>query len=359
MYYREVTGMTQILQRTRTFALLTVLLLLAACAPGGDTSAVDTSNGEPSADGSDSSEGDERKFAMLLVGPIDDADWNASAHESLEEVGEQSGMETAFSDAVATTDVERVARQYIADGYDIVSLHTSAWSTIVTDLAREFPDVQFIGMNAGEEIPDHPDNLWMITLKFYPDEYVMGYLGGKVVGDDGKVGFIGGIPVPSVQAGGNATLRGAREANPDVGLEYTFTGDFNDSVKARQSAEALIDEGVQFLMVHLNAGVPGAVEAIREADSDVKWAGLYTDKRELSPDNYVGSIIYDFTTAYENILDEIDGGTTSGQMELTSSLTELYNVDDAVAEEVQDVFDRVMSGDIEVENKTDEVTVPE
>lgn len=352
--------MKQVLQRTRVAALLVMLLLLAACGTDGDTSAADTANGGSDAsDGNDASEGAEGKFAMLMIGPIDDADWNATAHETLEAVGEQSGMETAFSDAVATTDVERVARQYIADGYDIVSLHTSAWSTIVTDLAVEFPEVQFIGMNAGEEIPDHPDNLWMITLKFYPDEYVMGYLGGKIVSDDGKVGFIGGVPVPSVQSGGNATLRGARDANPDVGLEYAFTGDFDDSVKARQSTEALINEGVEFLMVHLNAGVPGAVEAIRAADRDVKWAGLYTDKRELSPDNYVGSIIYDFTTAYNSILEEIDGGTTSGQMELTSSLTELYNVDEEVVEEVQDVFDQVMNGEIEVENKTDEVTIPE
>lgn len=345
--------------------MLVLVLILSACGGGGgetptsapETEAADAGGAEETeqADGAES----DKRFAMLMVGPIDDADWNAKAHEALEAIGESTGMETAFSDSVPTADVERVARQYIADGFDIISLHTSAWSTVVTDLAREFPDVQFIGMNAGEDIPDRPENLWMITLQFFTGEYVMGYLGGKIAGEDGKIAYLGGIPVPSLNAGANATFAGARAANPDVGLEYTFTGDFNDTVKARQSAQALIDQGAEFVMVHLNAGVPGAVEAIRAADGNVRWAGLYTDKLELAPDHYVGSIVYDFAEAYRNIFDEIEGGTTSGQMELDESLTDLYNVDEAVQEEVRKVFEDVQSGAIDVPVKTDEVVVPE
>jgi basic membrane protein A len=353
----------------RHLRLLVVLLLAAllgaACGDdsgsSGNAATDDTATDDTAAPG-DEGEGESsaafEKVAMILPGPIQDADFNAKGHEALEAIAGTFGVETAFSESVPIADVDRVARQYIADDFDVIALHTSAWITIATDLANEFPDVQFISMNSGEEMPDQPENLWVMGLEFYPGEYVLGYLAAKAA-DGGKVAFIAGIDVPSIRAGANAAFEGARAADPDVELAFTFTGDQNDAVKGRQGAEALISDGADVLIVHMNAAVAGVVQAVQASDG-VTWVGLFTDKHELSPDHYLGSAVFDFAEAYDGMLSEINDGTTSGAFPLvdTLSLSELYNVDDAVATEVQDIFDQVIGGEIDLEPNTGDVVIP-
>jgi basic membrane lipoprotein Med (substrate-binding protein (PBP1-ABC) superfamily) len=361
------SGEKPMFQGNKRHLRLVVVLLLAAllgAACGSSSNNSDSANAANDKKAA-ASEGDAsatpaafKKFAMILPGPIQDADFNAKGHEALKAIGDTFGVKTAFSESVPIADVDRVARQYISDGFDIVALHTSAWITIATDLAKEFPDVEFISMNSGEAMPDQPQNLWVMGLQFYPGEYVLGYLAAKAA-HGGKVAFIAGIDVPSIRAGANAAFAGARAADPNVKLAFTFTGDQNDAVKGRQAAEALISDGADVLIVHMNAAVAGVVQAIRASDG-VKWAGLFTDKHALSPDNYLGSAMFDFAKAYDAMLNEIKDGTMSGAFPLvkTLSLSKIYNVDAAVATEVQDTFDKVISGAIKLEPDTGKVVIP-
>lgn len=340
------------------FLLIVLLAALLAAACGSDNGA-STSTSSGGTGSTTAGQGATfKEVAMILPGPIQDADFNAKGHEALEAIGRTFGAKTAFSESVPIADVDRVARQYISSGFDVIALHTSAWITIATDLAKEFPNVQFIAMNSGEDMPNQPRNLWVTQLKFFPGEYVLGYLAAKAA-NGGKVAFIAGINVPSIRAGANAAFAGARAADPKVKLSFTFTGDQNDAVKGRQAAQALIADGANVLIVHMNAAVPGVVEAIRGANN-VKWAGLFTDKHELSPDHYLGSAVFDFAKAYDAILRQVNDGTKSGAYSLveTLSLSKLYNVDDATKADVQSTFDKVISGEIPLKPNTGDVVVP-
>lgn len=48
-------------------------------------------------------------------------------------------------------------------------------------------------------------------------------------------------------------------------MEYAFTGDQNDQVKARETAAWQINDGVDFVVVSVNNGVYGVVQAAQAA----------------------------------------------------------------------------------------------
>jgi basic membrane protein A and related proteins len=241
---------------------------------------------------------------------------------------------------------------------DTVILSSSAYFPAAMELATEFPDTNFVSFVGGPAPEDQPENLWLLGLNFHPGEYVLGAI-GALESKQGKIAFIGGLELPNLFAGANAYFEGAKAVRKDIELDYVFTGDFDDAAKGRDAAAALIRNGSDVLHIHLNAGVPGSVQASSNAGG-VKWTALYTDKNDLGPDSYIGSIVFDFQQGYQEAISAIQEGETTGYLDLGPliDLTKLYNVSDDVRSMAQDILDDVKSGEIEIEPKPDKVVIP-
>ena len=69
------------------------------------------------------SETGEYKLAVILPGVTTDADYNTLGYLGGLGVQKDLGVEMAFSESVAVPDVERVMREYIDDGYNIIFTH--------------------------------------------------------------------------------------------------------------------------------------------------------------------------------------------------------------------------------------------
>ena len=103
----------------------------------------------------------------------------------------------------------------------------------------------------------------------------------------------------------------------------------------------------------LNLGMVGAFEAAKsEGDGSVLMTAKYTDKSDLAPDNYLTSVIYDFSVMLDEILTKVQDGTTGGYLGMDYdkgiSLQEPANVDKAVAAQVDKAVEDLKSGAIEV-----------
>jgi basic membrane protein A len=85
----------------------------------------------------------------------------------------------------------------------------------------------------------------------------------------------------------------------------------------------------------------------------VLMTAKYTDKSDLAPDNYLTSVIYDFSVMLDEILTKVQDGTTGGYLGMDYdkgiSLQEPANVDKAVADQVDKAVEDLKSGAIEVE----------
>ncbi len=331
-----------------------------------DTDDAGDSNGDATgdADGDDDAaagDGADLRFAMILPGPIQDADYNAIGYEAVQALGSDLGLDVAYSEQVAVADAERVAREYISDGVDVVAFHGGQFLTVVQTLSAEYTDTIFIAESSGS-LDDQPDNVWNIARYFAPGFYIQGAL-AAARSETGTVAFLGGIDIPDYKAGANAFFAGARAIDPDVELLYTFSGDQNDAVTGRQSAEALIGQGADVLVLGVNNAIYGVAEAAEGASRPVYLTSSFTDKQSIAPDLFLNSTLWDFSGAYKEAVEGILAGQTSGEVELSPAsgyitLSELYNTPDDVSEQIESLFEEIRSGEADVPVKTDEVVIP-
>lgn len=295
------------------------------------------------------------KIAMILPGVVEDADYNFVGYQALEELKKAYGAEVKHQEKVAPADAERVARGFINDGYNVVAFHGGQFVTTVKKLAPQSPDVTFI-MESSGPMSDLPSNVWNIGRKFYEGFYSLGTLGGLAT-KSGKVGIIAGIKLPDFVASINAIQVAAKAANPKVQVIHTFVGDQNDPVKARQAAEAMINDGVDFIIMIVNLGASGVIEAAK--GKPVLVTTYYTDKTSMGPKNMAGSLLVDFAVPYKNVVGKIAKGERTGYEEQRPgngmSLSKLTNVSADVAKKVQSDFDKVVKKEIKIIENAKEI----
>lgn len=288
-----------------------------------------------------------RKMAMIMPGPIQDADFNAVGYVALQEVAKAYGIQVAHSESVAVADAERVSREYINSGYDIIAYHGGQFPTIMRKLAGQYPNVAFIQEGSGR-MPDPPKNAWVIGRKFYQGFYVLGAMAALATKTN-KVGFVGGVRLPDVISSTNAVHQALKEHNPKASLVYNHIGDFNDPVKGRQTAEAQIASGVDFLITFVNLGLYGVAEAAKAAPKQpVLVTTLYTDKWETAPQNMAVTLIFDFAKPYKDVVGRILKGEGTGYYEMRPgsgmALGEMRHVPAEVQNKVRAVFQEVVAG---------------
>ncbi|MEM1560362.1 MAG: BMP family protein [Ignisphaera sp.] len=275
------------------------------------------------------------KMAAILPGSIHDADYNTLGYLAVLKVHDELGIETAYSEKVAVPDAERVMREYISLGYNVIWAHGAQFNTALLKIAEEYPNVVFI-METDAPLTQQPKNVWVMDRNFPIGFYELGAIAALTT-KTGKIGYIGGIDLPFSKAEVNAVLQAIRDVNPSVKLRYAWTGDFNDPVKARSLAESMIAEGIDFILSSVNLGNYGIIEAVRSSGKTIYMTVKYTDKSSFAPENIVTSYIYDFSVGLIHVLKEIEKGNTSGyyKLEFGSACYILYPLKN-VSKEIED-----------------------
>ncbi len=287
-----------------------------------------------------------RKMAMIMPGSIQDADFNTVGYVALQEVAKAYDLQVSHSESVAVADAERVSREYITSGYDIIAYHGGQYPTIMKKLAAQFPQVTFIQEGAGR-LPDLPPNAWSLGRKYYQGFYVLGALAALSTRTN-KVGFIGGVRLPDVISSTNGVQQALKDYNPQAQLIWNHIGDFNDPVKARQTAETQIAAGVDFIVTFVNLGVYGVVEAAKAAPKPVLLTTFMTEKWDLAPKHFAASLVADFVTPYKEIVGRILKGERGGYFEMRPGsgmeLSDIRNVPPEVATKVRAIYKDVVAG---------------
>ena len=327
------------------FVLLLVSVLAAQCAP-----AATTSTEAPAAK--------TYKLAAIFPGVITDADYNTLAYVGVTQLQEKTGIETAYSESVAVPDVDRVMREYIDGGFNIVWTHGGQFVNQTIELAPQFPEVIFIA-EGDAPLENPPANLWFIDRNFHIGFYGIGALAARAT-KTGVIGYIGGVTLPFSYAEAHAIQQAIDDSGLDVELKAVWAGDLNDPTKGRQVADALIAEGADVLMGALNLGMFGVFEAVKAAPEKVLVTVKYTDKKEYAPDNYVTALLYDFAGPLADIYEKILAGETGGYYPLgfetgVALQTPISNVDPAVVTEVEAILADLVAGKINVVKDISEV----
>lgn len=325
-------------------------LLLTACQPASIQTPVSLSPVSPTV----TLPADAFKLAAIFPGVVTDADYNTLGYIGINEVERELGIDTAYEEKVDVTLADDSIRDFIADGYNIIWTHGAQFVGTTVDLASHFPNVYFIA-EGDEPVADPPANLWFIDRNFQVGFYLIGATAALST-RTGKIGYIGGDRLPFSYAEVHAIEQAIRDLGLEesVDLKAVWVGDFNDPTKAEKLTEDLIAQNVDFIMGSLNLGMYGAFEAVKAfPNKRILITAKYLDKSGFAPDQYVTSLLYDFSAPLKDIIQRIMAGESGGYYPLGFTAGEslqlpFRNVDPSTEQRVTGLLGLINNGAITV-----------
>jgi len=295
----------------------------------------------------------EFKLAALFPGSIQDADYNAIGYVALQETGNKYDIKTAYSEKVVVPDAERVMKEYINEGHNIVWVHGAQFNGVALKIGDDYPDTTFI-IEVDGEPAEKKANFWYMDRNWYTGFYVLGALAGLKT-KTGKIGYIGGLELPYTHGELNAVQQAIDDLGSTAKIEYIYVGDYNDPLKTRQAAEGLISKDVDVILSSVNLGNYGLYNAVKEAGKLVYITTKFTSKKELAPDHYLTSDLFDYIIPLREIVGKILSGEKGGYLFLKYGKGQarytdfpIQNVSKEINVKVQQVANDIESGKIKV-----------
>ncbi|MCC6146102.1 MAG: BMP family ABC transporter substrate-binding protein [Anaerolineaceae bacterium] len=244
-------------------------------------------------------------IGFAYVGPVSDGGWTMTHDDA------RKALEEAFPGKVRTSYIEnmpyseeasRTLEQFIADGAKMIFIN-SEYADFVTKVAEKHPDVIFLECNGHVS---SNNRIWYYVNHWDPT-YLIGMAAGLMTKTN-KLGYIGSFPVSSVYASANAFQMGAQSVNPDVTTSVVLIDSWFDPAAANQAANALIDDGADFVMDIMDETAALQVEEKRGV-----WAATWnTDQRKAAPTKYVSSVSLDWKEFYKTEVEAFLDGTWKG-----------------------------------------------
>ena len=270
------------------------------------------------------------KAHWVYIGPPDDNGWTQE-HErgrlsAQAALGDQ--MESAFTPNIGfDAGTTQLFEQLAADGNDIIFANTE-YSCLLSGVAEANPDTKFVETNGHV----FTDNLFGFYLAHETTAYLMGVAAAHLT-PNGRIGYIGAFPTATAFNDVNGMLLGARSVNPDATVEAVMVSTFFDPQAAAQAANALLDNGVEFLF-----GVMDEPTFLQISEEAGVWTGYWNlDFRTAAPTKYTAHYVLSaFGPFYTEQCQAVLDGTWSASSTPILLDTPLGAMGDQVPQEVQD-----------------------
>ena len=286
--------------------LISVLLILvmvfsfAACGGGGSDSGM--------------------KITLVTdKGNIDDKSFNQGSWEGVIEFCEANGMKEnvdyQYIKPEEASDAGYLAAIDLAvqGGANVVVCPGFLFEVAVYEAQTKYPDVKFLIIDGAPHTADYAtyETKSNVASIMYAEEE-SGYLAGYAAVKDGltKLGFMGGMAVPAVQAFGYGYLQGAdaaaKELGVDVSVLYHYTGDFAETDQNKATAKTMYQQGTE--LIFACGGSVGKSVMSAAAEADAKTIGVDVDQRYDS-ETVVTSAVKGLGASVMAVLESIKDGT--------------------------------------------------
>jgi basic membrane protein A and related proteins len=243
------------------------------------------------------------KACFIYVGPIGDVGWTAAHDVGRLYVDEKyDWLETAYAESVPEADSERfIDRFVVEENCDVVFTTSFGFMDATLAAAEKYPDNYFFHVSGYKRAP----NMGTIMADFYQLYYLNGLMAGALTESD-KVGYVAAHPIPELVRHINAFTLGVKETNPEATVEVSWIFEWYDPATARESAEALISNGVDVLaFTEDTATVVQVAEEYTENGEDVYVFGHYNPMAQFGPNSLVSGQLVDWGVLYEDVLTKI------------------------------------------------------
>jgi len=237
------------------------------------------------------------KVAGIYTVPVEQQ-WVSRINKALKAAEARGEIEYAFSENVTNADYERVMRQYAEKGYGLVVGEAFAVEAAARKVAKDYPKTAFLMGSSGK--PAAP-NFSVFDNYIQEPAYLTGMIAGGM-SKSGKIGLVGGFPIPEVNRLMNAFMAGAKEINPKAEFTVSFINSWFDPPKAKEAAFAMIDKGADVMYAE-RFGVSDAAK-----ERKVLAIGNVIDTQDKYPDTVVASALWHMEPSIDAAIKAVKAG---------------------------------------------------
>jgi basic membrane protein A and related proteins len=241
------------------------------------------------------------KIAVLYFDAKNDGGWTQAMHEGRLRMETALGQQIAFVEKIPENASVSIpaAEKFIQRGYNIIIGNAYGHSSAFKELSEKHPDIAFLNTGGNTNGP----NLESAYGRTYESHYLCGMVAGAM-SKTGKLGFVAANPFGVVNWTINAYELGAKKMNPNATVTAVYTGAWNDPVKERAAATALIDQGADVIGQHVDTPTPQIVAQER----GVYATGHHRDLSEFAPKANLCSSIWVWDKFFVPEIKKVEAG---------------------------------------------------
>ncbi|MFT4213994.1 MAG: BMP family ABC transporter substrate-binding protein [Microbacterium sp.] len=351
-----------------------LLFALSGCGSAPEASTTETESAVDVVDG----------FLPCLVsdaGGWNDKSFNQSAKEGIDAAAAELGIEPLEFESTSENDYAPNMEQAVAEGCTLIISVGFNLSAATVDTANANPDVNFAIIddwadNDYDGTTDAP-NIKPLVFDTAQAAYLGGYAAAAWSAQTGvnKVGTFGGMQIPSVAVFMDGYQLGVEKYNEDKGAavevygwdteaqEGSFTGAFDANDTAKQTAQGVLDQGVDVLLPVGGPIYQSAAAAIADSGKDIVMLGVDTDLA-VADDSVADITLVSIMKAIDVAVHDATVAAAAGEFDVEPYVGTLENegvklssfhdfesqLPDGLLDELTALQEAIIAGDITVES---------
>ena len=346
----------------KNISLLLVIFMMASilssCAqdPTGNTPTESTEQGNP------------KIGIVYTVAGRGDMSFNDATYEGACRAEQELGVTVTHTEPKTLSETEMAIEEMSASGeYALIIGITFESLDAISRIAPNYPDQNYALIDCDTGL----DNV----VSYIARENEGAFLGGclaallqqyrpnDMITDSKTVGIVGAVDAAVVNRHIAGYISGAKYIDPEMNVLYDYVGGFSDAAAGQTLAETMYGKGANIIYNAAAASGLGIFKAA--ADKGFLAIGLDSNQNSIDPDHIVASVekkVGEFVySAIENVInDSFDGGQVHymGLAEDGMGITfddSNITVDAEVIEILDDIQEKIISGEIMVPATLDEI----
>lgn len=272
------------------------------------------------------------KIGVVYVSPVSEIGWTKQHSLGVEAIKAELGDKveiTVIDNIFMPQDAERVFRELAASGNKLIFGTSFSHGTPLQKVAPRFPEVAFEHCSGIV----HLANLGIFEAKYYEGTFVAGAAAGHMT-KTGKIGFIGGFPIPDIVGPANALLLGAQSVKPEVTCHALFLNSWFDPGKEKEAANTLVSQGCDVI-----CSMTDTATGVQVAGENGVWSiGYASDMSKFAGGKQLTAFVLDWSSDYVRAAKNVAAGTWKPEVHwdgLAAGVVKMAPYNEQIPAEVQ------------------------